>query len=75
LDDVIPGSSLEHPVTLVREAQEALLDEGLESVEVGVTHFLPAASSVHTTCEDAAAGEELLLMRREQVVAPPESLL
>jgi hypothetical protein len=42
---------LEHPVALVRKAEEALLDERLQGVEVGFAHLLRGL-------ERAAAGED-----------------
>ena len=49
LGRVLPDR-LEHPVAPLREAEEALVDERLERVEVGVTHVLRRS-------ESASAGE------------------
>ena len=65
---VLPNR-LEHPVAPAREADEALLDEGLEDVEVGVCHLLGSLERAAAS-EDGETGEELLLLGHEQVVAP-----
>ena len=52
---------LEHPVALVGKAQEALLDERLQGVEVGVRNLLRRLERA-AAGEDAEAGEELLLL-------------
>jgi hypothetical protein len=51
---------LEHPVAAVGEAQEALLDERLQGVEVGVGDFLCRLERA-TAGEDAQARKERLL--------------
>ncbi len=52
---------LQHPVAAVGEAQEALLDQRLERVEVGVTDLLGGLERAAAR-EDGQAGEELLLL-------------
>ena len=63
------ADGLEHPVALVGEAQEALLDERLQGVEVGFGHLLGGLERA-AAGEDGEAGEEPLLLGGEQVVAP-----
>ena len=69
---------LQHPEALVRVADEALVDERLQRVEVGVRHLLCRLERA-TAAEDGQAGEELLLGSVEQLVRPldrrPERLL
>ncbi len=60
---------LEHPVALVRETEEALLDERLHGVEVGIRHLLRGRESA-AAGEDREAGEQPLLVPVEEVVAP-----
>ncbi len=60
---------LEHPVALVRETEEALLDERLHGVEVGVRHLLRGRKSA-AAGEDREAREQPLLVPVEEVVAP-----
>ena len=50
-------------------AEEALLDERLERVEVGLAHLLGRLERA-AAGEDGEAGEEALLFWREQVVRP-----
>jgi hypothetical protein len=60
---------LEHPVALARETEQALLDERLQRVEVGVSDFFggvhPAASS-----EDRDGSEGTPFRFGQQVVTP-----
>ncbi len=60
---------LEHPVALVRETEEALLDERLHGVEVGVRHLLRGRERA-AAGEHREAGEQPLLVPVEEVVAP-----
>src|SRR5919201_6567359 len=60
---------LEHPKAFVGVAEEALVDERLEEVEVGVGDFFGRFERAATR-EDGEPGEELPLFRREEVVAP-----
>ena len=53
----------------MREAKEALLDERLQRVEVGVCHLLGGFECAAAS-EDGEAGEELLLLAGEELVAP-----
>src|SRR5918992_3697577 len=77
LGRVLPDR-LEHPIPLVGEAQQALFDERLEVIEVGVrnllSRFQPAAA-----CEDGESTEERLLVLGQELVRPldrrPERLL
>jgi hypothetical protein len=59
----------EHPVALAREAQEALLDERLQGVEVGVSDFLRRVQRA-ATGKDGEGPKEALLRLGEEVVAP-----
>ena len=69
---------LQHPVALVREAQQALLDERLQRVEVGVRDLLGRVERAAPD-EDGERSEDALLLFGEEVVAPgdrrPERLL
>ena len=69
---------LQHPVALVREAEQALLDERLQRVEVGAADLLGGLQRA-AAGEDGERAEETLLLLREQVVAPvdrrPQRLL
>ena len=69
---------LQHRVAALAEAQQALLDEGLQRVEVGVADLLGGLQSA-AAGEDGEAREEPALGGREQVVRPldrrPERLL
>ena len=69
---------LQHPVALVREAKEALLDERLQRVEIGCCDLLRRVERAATR-EDRERSEETLLLLRQEVVAPrdgrPERLL
>ena len=65
LPDPLPrvlADRLEHPVALVREAKQALLDERLQGVDVGITYLLCGLERA-AAGEDGEAGEELLLGR------------
>jgi len=48
---------LEHPVAIVRETQEALLDERLQRVEVGAGHLFCGFKGAAAR-EDGEAGEQ-----------------
>ena len=50
-------------------AEEALVDEGLEGVEVGVADVFGCFEGA-AAAEDGEAGEEALLVVGEEVVAP-----
>ena len=69
---------LEHPVALVREAEQALLDERLQRVEVGAADLLGRLERAAAGEDGEARGRALLLLG-EQVVAPvdrrPQRLL
>ena len=52
---------LQEPVATVGEANEALVDERLQAVDVGVTDFFCRLQRAAAT-EDGQAGEELLLL-------------
>jgi hypothetical protein len=69
---------LKHPVALGREAEEALLDERLESVEVGSADVLGRVQRA-APYEDGKRSQYALLFLREEFVAPgdrrPECLL
>src|SRR5436190_20743640 len=58
----------EEPVVICRP-QQALVDQGLERVEVGVADLL-GGSSIETSRKYAEAREHLLLFLVEKVVAP-----
>ncbi len=60
---------LQHPVALLGKADEALLDERLQGVELGVADHFGCLERA-APGEDREAGEELLLCGGEQVVAP-----
>ena len=59
-------------------AQQALVDEGLEGVQIGIGDFLRGLQRA-ATGEDGQTGEQLLLLVREELVAPldrrPQRLL
>src|SRR5262249_36222559 len=59
----------EHPEALIGQAQEALLDERLQGVEIGACDLLCGLERA-ASCEDREAGEELLLAGGEEVVRP-----
>lgn len=59
LPRVLPDR-LQHPVALVREAEEALLDEGLQGVEVGVCDLFRCLKRA-AAGEDGEGAEEALL--------------
>ena len=56
------ANRLEHPVTLVGEVQQALLDEGLHRVEVGAHHFRRSDKRAATAADGQCAKEPLLLV-------------
>ena len=58
---------LQHPEAVAGVAQEALVDERLEDVEVGVADVFGGVEGA-AAGEDGEAGEELLLVVGEQVV-------
>src|SRR5262249_6461885 len=60
---------LEHPVALVREAQQALLDERLERVDGGVDDLFCSKQRA-ATGEDGKRLEDTLLLVGKEVVAP-----
>jgi hypothetical protein len=62
---------LEQGIATVAEADEALLDERLQRVEVGPGHLLRCFEA-EVAREAAEPGEDVLLLGREQVVAPPD---
>ena len=62
LPRVVPDR-LQHPVATVPEAEEPLLDERLQGVEVGVGDLLGSFERA-SAGEDGEAGEELLLLVR-----------
>jgi len=63
------ANRLEHPVALVGEAEQALLDVRLEGVERGAADLLRRLERAAAR-EDAEAGEELLLSGEEELVRP-----
>ena len=68
------ANRLEHPVALLSEparaaAEEALVQERREGVEIGVADGLGCLQRA-SSAEDAQPREELLLVRVEQVVRP-----
>ncbi len=69
---------LEHPVALVRETEQALLDERLQRVEVGVRDILGGFEGA-AAGEDGERSNEALLFLGKEVVAPgdrrPQRLL
>jgi hypothetical protein len=68
LSRVLPDG-LQHPVALVRVTDEALLNERLESVEVGVCDLFGGLERA-AAGEDREAGEELPPSLREEAVGP-----
>ena len=58
---------LQHPETLLRVADEALFDERLQRVEVGVGHFLSRLERA-AAGKDGQVGEKELLILGEQIV-------
>ena len=77
LGGVLPDR-LQHPEALVGEAEEALLDERLQRVEIGSCDLLRRVQRAAAR-EDRERSEETLLFLRQEVVAPsdrrPERLL
>src|ERR687888_699365 len=69
---------LQHREALAGVAEEALVDERLQHVEVCVCDFLCRVERA-APCEDRKSSEELLLLRRQEVVRPldrrPQRLL
>jgi hypothetical protein len=63
------ANRLEHPEASVGVANEALLDERLEQVDIGVGDLLGGLDGA-TADEDRERREQPLLLRREQLVAP-----
>src|SRR5947208_14731463 len=62
---------LQHRVPLAVEADEALLDERLQPVEVTVRNLLGRLQRA-AAGEDGQPPKELLLLRREELVAPAD---
>ena len=60
---------LEHPEALVRVADQALLDERLQRVEIGVSHAFGRLQRA-TAPEHGEPGEQSSLLVVEQIVAP-----
>jgi len=58
---------LQHPEPIFGMAEEALVDERLQDVEVGVCHLLGVLNRA-ATGEDREAGEEALLVLVQQLV-------
>src|SRR3954452_24820194 len=70
--ELLPGvltDGLEHPEAILRAADEALLDQRLQHVQVGVTDLFRSLERA-ATGEYGQAGGQLLLFRGGQVVAP-----
>src|SRR6058998_1559695 len=69
---------LQHPEALVSVAKQALVEERLEGVKVGLADLFCGVEGA-APAEDGEAGEELLLVLVQQVVAPldrrPQRLL
>jgi hypothetical protein len=69
---------LEHPVALVRETKQDLLDERLQPLELGVRDILGGFEGA-AAGEDGERSNEALLFLRKEVVAPgdrrPQRLL
>ena len=63
------ANCLQHPVAAVCEAEEALLDEGLHCVEVGVGNLF-CGFQCAATGEDGQRSEDSLLLCGQQVIAP-----
>ena len=63
---------LQHPEAPLREAQQALLHERLQHIEVSAADFLGSFQR-GSSWEDREADKELLLTRRQQVVGPLDS--
>jgi hypothetical protein len=63
------ANRLEHPVTLARMANQTLVDERLQRVEIGLRDRLGGFESAAAE-EDGEPAEEALLVLGEQVVAP-----
>ncbi|MEX1357594.1 MAG: hypothetical protein WD981_03120 [Gaiellaceae bacterium] len=65
----VVADRLQHPEALLGVAQEALLDEGLERVQIGAGDLLGRLHGV-AAVKDGEAGEEALLVGCEQFVRP-----
>src|SRR4051794_1687399 len=65
----IVADRLEHPVALVREAEQALFDQRLQRVEVGVADLHDGVQGA-TAGKDREGAEDALLFLAERVVAP-----
>ncbi len=63
------ANRLQHPVAPVREANEALVHQRLERVEVGITDVLGRLQRAAAR-EDGEPGEQPLLLLCQQVVGP-----
>ena len=74
----ILADRLEHPVALGREAEQALLDQRLQRVDVGAADLLGGVQGA-AAGEDREGADDALLFLGEQVVAPvdrrPQRLL
>ena len=60
---------LQHPVALAGAAEEALVDERGDCVDVGTADRLGGLERA-AAGENGEAGEQVLLLRRQQIVAP-----
>ena len=56
----VVADRLQHPEALVDVAEEALVDEGLQRVQIRVCHLLGGCQRA-AACEDGQPGEEALL--------------
>ena len=63
------ANRLEHPVAVAGAAEEALVDQRGDRVDVGAADLLGGLQRA-TAGEHGQAGEEVLLCRRQEVVAP-----
>jgi tetratricopeptide (TPR) repeat protein len=63
------ANRLQQPVPLVRVADEALVHQRLQRVQIGLRHLLGVAERA-AAGEDREPGEDPLLGRREQLIAP-----
>ena len=74
----ILADRLEHPVALGREADQALLDQRLQRVDVGAADLLGRVQGA-AAGEDREGADDALLFLGKQVVAPvdrrPQRLL
>jgi hypothetical protein len=63
------ANRLEHPVALAGVAEQALVDQRSDLVEIGSADLLGGLQRA-AAGEDGQAGEDVLLGSRQQVVAP-----